>query len=605
MQSIAVLAMLVVAIALFARGRPSMDAVALMVIALLPFTGTVSAGEAISGFADQSVVLIAALFVIGEGLVRTGVARRIGEHIARLSGGRETRLVALLMLAVAGLGAFMSSTGVVAIFLPIVLRVARATGISTGRLMMPLSMAALISGMMTLVATAPNLVVNAELERRGHAGFGFFAFTPFGIPVLLLAIAYMLFVRRRLAAEKADAAPARASMAEWVESYGLAAREARYRVSARSDLADRRLDELDLRGRDGINILAIERQTPRGRTILSPGAGSVLRAGDILLIDADSTDFDPEAFSSTHGLVRVPLSGGYFLDRQQEIGMVEAIVPPGSRLAGRTPVDARYRSATGLHILAVRRRGEQLETPAARTRLEAGDVLLLIGRWKVIARARPDRHDLVMLDPPEEAEDYAPAARRAPYAVAILFAVVAAMATGIIPNVQAALLGCLAMGLFGCVDARSAYRSVSWPTLILIAGMLPFALALERTGAVDAAAASISGALGEGSPRLLLAALFLVTAMLGMFISNTATAVLMAPVALGVASDIGASPYPFAMIVALAASTAFMTPVSSPVNMLAAGPGGYGFRDFLRIGAPFAVLTMLVSVALVPILLPF
>lgn len=285
--------------------------------------------------------------------------------------------------------------------------------------------------------------------------------------------------------------------------------------------------------------------------------------------------------------------------------MVEAIVPPGSGLAGRTPVEARYRSVTGLHILAVCRGGERLDGPAAQTRLKAGDVLLLTGRWKVIERARPDRRDLVMLDLPEEAEDYAPAGRRAPYAIAILLVVVAAMASGIVPNVQAALLGCLAMGLFGCVDMRSAYRSISWPTLILIAGMLPFALALERTGAVDSAAASISGSLGDGSPRLLLAALFVITATLGMFISNTATAVLMAPVALGVASDIGASPYPFAMIVALAASTAFMTPVSSPANMLVAGPGGYGFRDFLRIGAPFAVLTMLVSMTLVPIILPF
>ena len=260
-----VLALLVVAVGLFARGRPSMDVVALMVIVALPLTGVIGAQEALAGFSDQSVILIAALFVIGDALVRTGVAGALGGLIARAAGGSKARLIVFLMLAVAGLGAFMSSTGVVAIFIPIVLRIARNMRLPPGHLMMPLSVAALISGMMTLVATPPNMVVNAELLRRGHDGFGFFAFTPFGLPVLVLAIFYMLLVRRFLPGSTPVAgAGARPGLKDWIDEYGLAAREARLRIDASSDLVGRRLGELDLRASVGVNIVAARLALFRG-----------------------------------------------------------------------------------------------------------------------------------------------------------------------------------------------------------------------------------------------------------------------------------------------------------------------------------------------------
>jgi di/tricarboxylate transporter len=210
----------------------------------------------------------------------------------------------------------------------------------------------------------------------------------------------------------------------------------------------------------------------------------------------------------------------------------------------------------------------------------------------------------VVLNMPADLDEVLPAASKAPHALAVLALVVALMVSGVIPNVQAALLGCLLMGLLGCVDLNSAYRSISWQTLVLIVGMLPFSIALQRTGGVDLAAEALTAMIGEASPRLVLATLFVITGLLGLFISNTATAVLMAPVALAVADDFGASPYPFAMIVALAASAAFMTPVSSPVNTLVVGPGNYAFGDFVRIGVPFTVIVLVVSVLLVPWLLP-
>jgi di/tricarboxylate transporter len=237
--------------------------------------------------------------------------------------------------------------------------------------------------------------------------------------------------------------------------------------------------------------------------------------------------------------------------------------------------------------------------------LRAGDTLLTVGPWSAVRKLADERRDLVLLDLPAESDEAVPARHSAPLAVGVLLVVVLLMVWGVTPNVQAALLGCLLLGLFRCIDMPGAYRSIHWQSLILIVGMLPFSLALQRTGGVEIAAHALLGALDGASPRLVLAAIFAVTGLLGLFISNTATAVLMAPVALAVASALDASPYPFAMTVALAASAAFMTPVSSPVNTLVVGPGNYRFVDFLRIGVPFAVICMAASVALVPLLLPF
>ncbi|MEZ5906158.1 MAG: SLC13 family permease [Geminicoccaceae bacterium] len=284
--------------------------------------------------------------------------------------------------------------------------------------------------------------------------------------------------------------------------------------------------------------------------------------------------------------------------------MVEAIVPARSPLVGRSVLQARIRAESGLTVIGLRRGQHVIGEDLLEQTLKVGDTLLLTGFWKDIRRQQLDGHDLVMLDMPAELDEVLPAARQAPAALAILALVIGLMVFEVVPNVHAVLLGCLLLGLFRCVDMASAYRSINWPSLVLIVGMMPFSLALQRTGGVDLAADGLLAVVGEGSPRVVLGAIFLITAILGMFISNTATAILMAPVALAVAIDLGASPYPFAMTVALAASTAFMTPVSSPVNTLVVGPGNYVFADFVRIGVPLSILVMLVCVLLVPIVLP-
>jgi di/tricarboxylate transporter len=603
-----VLLMLVACIVMFVIEKPRMDAVALLVIVVMPLTGIITMNEAIAGFSDSVIVLLAALFVLGEGLVRTGVARNIGDWLYRTAGASETKLVVLLMSIVAGLGAFMSSTAVVAIFIPVVLRICQNSGLAPASLMMPLSAAALISGMMTLVATAPNLVVSAELIRQGHEGFGFFTFTPFGVPILALAILYMLFARRFLgggAAVEPGSSRRRPSLQSWIEAYGLAEREYRVGIGAGSPLIGRRLE--DLRGSfTGITLIAIERTRRFGTDTLRPLDERTLEQGDVLLLDVFEPEIDIDKVRRELSLDVLPLdpSGGYFTDRQHEIGMAEVILPAESPFIGLTVEGAMLRDTHNLAVIGLRRGREVVTSGLREEKLRVGDTLLLCGFWTDIARLGAGGGDVVLLDVPAELEELAPAAAKAPHAVISLSVAVILMATGILPNAQAALIGCLMMGFFGCVDFASAYRSINWKSLVLIVGMLPFSIALQRTGGVDLAADTVIFLVGEAGPAVVLGTLFIATAGIGLFISNTATAVLMAPVALAMANELGASPHPFAMIVALAASTAFMTPISSPVNTLVVGPGNYRFGDFVKIGVPFSIVVMVVSVLLVPVLLP-
>lgn len=599
-----VLVLLAAAIVMFAVGKPRTDVVALLMMAALPFTGAIDIGEAISGFSDSSIVLIALLFVLGEGLVRTGVAQRLSVLLVRIAGGDELRLIVSLMVVVAVIGSVMSSTGVVAIFIPIVLGIARSSGIAPGRLMMPLSVAALISGMMTLVATAPNLVVQAELQREGHAGLAFFSFAPFGVPMLVIAVTYMLFARRWLGGGQAPVARREPKLADWVEAYALAGREHRVRLLAGSPLAGRIASELESDVLVGVHVLSLERPGALGRVSLASPIGVSLVAGDVLLLDVHDPALDTQALFHSLNLERLPLSAPFFTTYANDIGMAEMLVTADSHLLGRTARQTRLRDRHELVVIGLRHGRVAEERDLADEKLEIGDTLLVTGPWAAIRALGTGADGLVLLNLPMEFHEVAPSSSRAPFAVAVLLLTIAMMVSGVLPNVHAVLLGCLLMGLTGCIDLRSAYRSIHWPSLVLIVGMLPFSLALQRTGGVDLAADLLLDLLGDAGDRAVLAAIFVVTAVMGLFVSNTAVAVLMAPIALAIASHMGAAPEPFAMTVALAASTAFVTPVSSPVNALVVGPGGYSFMDFVRVGTPLAILALLMTVTLVPVLLP-
>lgn len=603
-----VLSLLAIAVVLFATGKVRMDAIALMVIVAFVLSGTLTLTEAFSGFSDPNVILIAALFIIGDGLVRTGVATKMGAWLVSVAGNSETKMLIYLMLTVAGLGAFMSSTGVVAIFIPVVLSVSARMNTSPSRLMMPLSFAGLISGMMTLVATPPNLVVNSQLLREGLHGFSFFSVTPIGLVVLILGIVYMLAVRFMLKTDNGDSARdgrKRSTFRDLIREYHLTGRARRLAIRPGSPMIGQRLDDLKLRERYCANVIGVERWRRFRRVIVNVNGVSEFRARDVLLIDMSASDVDLRQFCGEQMLEPMVLRGEYFADQALDVGMAEVALIPDSEMIGKTVREIAFRTRFGLNIVGMKRDGKAMDGSVVDEPLQLGDILLVVGNWRQIALLAKRGRDFVVLNMPVEVDDASPAHSQAPHAIFCLVLMVALMLTDEIPNPIAAIIACLLMGKFRCINAESAYKAIHWPSIILIVGMMPFALALQKTGGVDLVVKGLMDVAGGEGPYLMLGCLFVMCAAIGLFISNTATAVLMAPIALAAAKSMGVSPYPFAMVVAMAASAAFMTPVSSPVNTLVLGPGKYSFSDFVKIGVPFTVLVMVVCVLLIPVLFPF
>ncbi|CAA0121448.1 Sodium-dependent dicarboxylate transporter SdcS [Halioglobus japonicus] len=604
-----VLLLLLAAIVMFAINRPRVDAVALLMLVALPMTGVITIQEALAGFGNPNIVLIAAMFVIGDALARTGVASGIGDWLINNGGVSTTRLLVTIMLAVTLLGSVMSSTGVAAIFIPVILRISNRRGIPASRLMMPMAYAALISGMMTLVATSPNLVVNYEVVRLGNEGFDFFSFTPFGVPILIIGTLYMMIAQRWLdpVDKTEESGPKRPDLGQWIAHYGLADREFGLRVKHNSPLLGKTLETLDLPSQVGARIILVDRAQGRARKVMTRKSSMELQAGDKLLInfDQDAANTDIAALCLQYGVELLEETGRWFANRFQNEGLVEAIVTSDSRFAGCSAAELEQLTDEKLSVAGMRRGATAHPPHGVRgEELKAGDTLLLAGSWDTIRNLRNETQDLIVLNLPREYDEFLPEANRAPYALLTLFVVIVLMAADIVANVHAALIGCLMMGLFRCINLEQAYQSIQLKTLIMIVGMMPFALALDRTGGVDIAARELVNLVGSADPRIILATLYAATVLLGLFVVSTANAVLMIPVALAVAEALEASPYPFAMIIALAASSTFMTPIS-PINQLVATAGNYRFIDFLRIGLPLTLIVMVTSVLLVSWLLPF
>ncbi|TVR64743.1 MAG: SLC13 family permease [Candidatus Competibacteraceae bacterium] len=601
-----VFGLLAVTVVLFASDRLRPDVVALLVILALILGDILPVTEAVAGFGDPLILLIAGLFVVGEGLVRTGVAYQVGVWLTRMAGSSETRLLVLLMLAVAGLGAFMSSTGVVAIFIPVVLGMTARLGISPGRLMMPLAFAALFSGMLTLIATPPNLVVNDALRNAGFQPFGFFDITPIGLLALAAGIVYMWLVGSRLlpaSPPRTQLAARRHTLRELAERYDLTGQLHRLHVGMDSPLAGQTVAQAELRTRYGVTIVGIQHQRRFGESIAPALADTEFRPGDALYVVGPAAAAD--RLRASEGLTALIVEGSQQQNLAQELGIAEVLLPPESKLIGQNLQQAAFRSRHGLSVLGIRRGDHPLPGTLIEEKLASGDILLVAGAWKQIGRLRGDAKDFLVLNLPAELSEVAPAYRQAPFALLILLAMVVAMTLGLVHNVAAVLLAAVAMGLFRCLRMEDAYRAINWPSLVVIAGMLPLARALEQTGGVALVADGLAAWIGPLGPLALLAGIFLLAALVGAFISNTATAVLVAPIAIVTAQTLGFSPYPFAMTVAIAASAAFLTPVSSPVNTLVLAPGGYRFKDFIKVGLPLLLLVMALSLLIVPFLLPF
>lgn len=352
-------------------------------------------------------------------------------------------------------------------------------------------------------------------------------------------------------------------------------------------------------------MLTIARGPWWQRTLLAAKPGTRLVSGDVLVVQVTRPAAPSEPLP--HTLALEPLDFDPARDNRQsrQVGVAEVLLPPRSSADNKRIGELALPESLGLTVIGVRHGGRTATTPLPKVRVYTGDTLLVMGEWRSIERLRHRVADFVTLDLPEEVEETAPAGNKAVPALLSLLVMVVLMISGVVPNVLAALLACLLMGAFGCIDMNAAYRAIHWPTLLLIIGMLPFADALQKTGGVALAANGLLQLVGGAGPSVILGVIFLATALIGLFVSNTATAVLMAPIAIATATQLGASPYPFAMTVVLAASSAFMTPVSSPVNTLIVEPGRYRFMDFVKLGTPFTLVVMVVTAFLVPVLLPF
>jgi di/tricarboxylate transporter len=591
-------------IALFISDRIRMDLVALMVVVALALSGIITPAEAVAGFGEPVVIMIAALFVVGEALFRTGIAAAAGNWLLRMGGSSETRLLLFLLPVVALLSAFMSSTGAVALLIPVVLSMARRSGMQASQLMMPLAFAALIGGMLTLIGTPPNIIVSSQMRSAGLEPFGFFDFTPLGLAILIAGMGYLILLARKLLPERAqqvaeNTAPGVAAISG---RYALSRQLHKLMIMPGSPLAQKTPAEAALRTEYDVTVIAISRSGGLLSSLMPVLSNTRMQYQDQLIVYADEARL--EHLCATLKLKRMGFPAREMSQLERQFGMAEVLLPPESPLCDRSIKEGRFRERYGLSVLGIRRDQTAMDASFTDTQLKPGDTLLLTGSWAQIRDLQASR-DLVVLQTPAELEEIPTHGNRGPVALGILLAMLICMTTGWLDNLSAILLAALGMMLSGCVTVKEAYRSFNAISLILIAGMLPLALAMERSGALSWVVEHLVSLIGDSSPLVLCASLFVLTSVLSQFISNTATTVLVAPIAITTAQLTGINPEPVMMTVAIAASTAFATPIASPVNTLVLAPGNYRFADFARVGIPLQLLALVITLLLTPLLFPF
>ncbi|MCP5206492.1 MAG: SLC13 family permease [Hahellaceae bacterium] len=599
-----VFGLLLVTIVLFVIDKIKMDMVALLVVLALALSGIISPNEAVSGFGASIVITIAALFVVGEGLYRTGVAAIVGSWILKVGGTSETRLLLLLMPAVALLSAFMSSTGAVALFIPVVLSIARKSGMSVSRLMMPLAFAALIGGMLTLIGTPPNIVASGILASAGHQPFGFFEFTPIGGVILIAGIAYLIVAVKKLLpeGELRDPDNPHPHLDDFAEKYGVENLLHRLQVVEDSPLIGCTVVDVGMRTAYEVTVFGIRRRGQVIKSLMPVLAETVFHKGDEIFVYATSDNL--HRLCQDLRLLSHPITNADIRRVQEEFGFAEVMLRPGSALIGQTIRDGRFRQKFNLSIIGVRRNNSPLEAGFNSEPLMYGDTLLLAGGWRFIQELE-NKRDFVVLETPAEMEEVASRSEGAPMALFILLAMIVTMVAGWLPGLTAILFAAIAMVATKCVTLAEAYASLNSRSLVLIAGMLPLAAAMEKTGALTLITDNLVAMLGGSTPLIMCASLFILTSLFSQVISNTATTVLIAPIALSTATLLQVNPEPMMMAVAIAASTAFATPIASPVNTLVVAAGNYKFMDFVKVGVPLQIISLILTLIMLPLLFPF
>ena len=596
----------------FATGRLRSDVVALCALLLLLLTGILTPEEALAGFSNPIVIMMIGLFVVGGAIFRTGLAARIGGSLMRLAGNSQRRLFFLVVVGTAVIGAFVSNTGTVALMLPIVVSMSARAGTDARRLLMPLAFASSMGGMLTLIGTPPNLVIQEHLTEGGYAPLSFFSFTPVGLICIAVGALALYPLSRRLVRHDAhDDARHKGgkSLSQLVSEYRLGEQMGHVTVTPSSSLCHQSLGSLDLRARYGVSVIEVRRQSRQGLLIRSvsqeaAGPATVVQGGDTLYLSGSDTDI--RRFAADYGLtLGDDADGGLSF---YDTGIAEILLMPTSRLVGRRVRESGLRAKYGINVLAVRRKGSYLRDDLADLRLLNGDVLLVHGAWTQIGRLNDDEDDFVLLGRPLDMADRVTLDYKAPIAALIMLAMIVLMVCDFIPvaPVTAVMLAAVAMVLTGCFrNVEAAYKTINWESVVLIGAMLPMSVALTKTGASALISHSLVSALGQFGPIALLAGIYLATSVLTFFVSNTATAVLMAPIAVSSATALDCSPYPFLFAVTLGASMCFASPFSTPPNALVMQAGAYRFADYLRVGLPLQLIIGAVMIAVLPLLFPF
>lgn len=615
------LIILAIASALFVSGRFRSDTIALCSLIALMLCGILTPEEALSGFSNNVVIMMVGLFVVGGAIFQTGLAKMISSRILKLAGNSELKLFLLVMLVTASIGAFVSNTGTVALMLPIVVSLANNAGTNPSQLLMPLAFASSMGGMMTLIGTPPNLIISDTLSNSGYEPLPFFSFTPVGIICILTGTLVLLpltkwFLSRK---EKTDPdAVTGKSLTQLAKEYRLSNNLYRLRVLPDSKALGRTIVDLDVRNVYHLNVLEIRRIDTEQHKLLKTvtqkqaSANTIIKSGDVLYVTGDISSVNH--FTEELGLELMDERSTEFASFPQKklafynIGIAEILLMSSSKMVNIKVKEAGFRDKFNVNVLGIKRRKEYILNNLGNTVMHNGDVLLVQGAWPDIARLSKEDTEWVVLGQPLEEAQKVTLDYMAPIAAIIMVAMIAMMVFDFIPvaPVTAVMIAAMLMVMTGCFrNVEAAYKTINWETIVLFAAMLPMSLALEKTGVSDYIANALAGGLGMHGPILMMAGIYFATSLMTMFISNTVTAVLMAPIALQSATQIGVSPVPFLFAVSVAASMCFASPFATPPNALVMKAGQYTFLDYIKVGLPLQVIMGIVMIIVLPLLFPF
>ena len=616
------LIILIITVALFIWGRVRADIVALTALAALLVLGILTPAEALAGFSSPIVIMMIGLFVVGGAIMQTGLAKLTGNKLMALSRGNETVTFLLVMLVTSFIGAFVSNTGTVALMMPIIMSIAAGSGMQSSRFLMPLAFAGSLGGMLTLIGTPPNLVIDEVLTEGGYQPLAFFSFFPVGIIVIAIGIVVLMPLSKIFLSKKQSGKKKKQgkSLDDLVDEYQLLDNLHRYIVPScrpsaaldengeQMDIVGKTLKDLSIQKKYGVSIIEIRNEKKSRLGLVKDvsqnmaKSSSTIQVHDTLYIIGEEEKM--KRFASDYGLRKMKDVKIDFYD----LGLTEIVVMPTSNFAGLRIGDANLRKRFGINVLGVKRGDEYITDNLIATKLHVGDMLLVQGEWTNLAHLATDTSNWVVIDQPEKTADKVLLDYKAPVAAAIMLLMIAMMVFDFIPvaPVTAVIIAGLLTVFAGCFrNVEAAYKTINWESIVLIAAMMPMSTALEKTGASALVSQGLVESLGSMGPTALLAGIYFTTSLMTMFISNTATAVLMAPIALVAAQQVGVSPYSFLFAVTLGASMCFASPFSTPPNALVMKAGGYTFMDYVKVGLPLQIIIGVVMTFVLPLLFPY